>query len=272
LRRVLSIQALDQLRSAPCLHTSARSTFRRILREKIFPPEFYERFDAAVSPHIGKDNDWYLFTDILHPHERLIEMFGAFTSAIQRPYSGRNFLELGVGAGGVSFTARALGFDVVATDAGQGKFPRSGEVARELLSIRPIDFLLTPGNSLAPLMQFRNGQKADYIYMDGVMFNHFYINGQIVTIPDKPFPDCWKWYGQDEWIIVLEDIFAQLNPGGCFINNNVFVLPESLASDLKNVMAGKYGKACRMEFTYSENPCFQPPVPMTNMRMTRVAE
>ena len=109
LSHVLSFVTLDVLRSASSIPPVLRVVFQLILREKVFPNAFCERFDTEVSPHLSENNDGYLFGDTARPHQTLLRMFDDFMATIWRPYTGRNFLEIGVGGGVSAIVLVALG-------------------------------------------------------------------------------------------------------------------------------------------------------------------
>jgi len=241
------------------------------LGRKIFPTTFCKKYDLLVTPHLlGKKNDCYLFTDIKAPHKQLHSMYMQFISNIHHPYSGINFLEIGIGAGGISYTAKHLGFDVISTDIGHGLYEEAGNISRQLLSIEPIHFVVGK-QKMEPLIKFKNGKKADYIYLSGVPFNRRYkANGQPYIVQDKPWPDRCIWYKDDEWVDFLDDIFKNLNINGQFINLSIYALPEELTLKIKDKLYNKFSNAIEIKFLFYPIQKENISTSITDLRMTRL--
>ncbi|HMQ50521.1 MAG TPA: glycosyltransferase [Anaerolineae bacterium] len=252
---------------------TADAAFRRIymlnphhpeLVNWIFPQTLRQTFDAQVSTYLSQDGGDYFFApeEYYKPHKRLLDHYQVFAHEISLDTPGRNFLEIGAGAGGVSYIAKKLGFEVIATDIGitdnqYNLQAESGPAARRVLEIDVVEFTVSPQNKISQVINFSNGQKADYIFMRGVQFNRKHIGVVRYTDParrDQGWLTNSQWYTATEWLSVLVDIFDNLNVGGRFISLGIYKLDQSLAQEVANELRKALPNHAELKITIHPHP------------------
>ena len=112
--------------------------------------------------------------------------------------------------------------------------PEAWQTSRELLGIDAKNFILKYDSQLEDITNFRNNQKIDCLYLDGVPFNKNITDGSSVLNEDD------SWYGIDEWIEFLNNIHRNLNDDGMLKSYLTFGLNEALMRQLREAMIDRF--------------------------------
>lgn len=242
--RLLPLRRLDSLREHPFFDRHFQTELETALRASILGETFCREYDSHVGPHIQTRQGYQFYGKPPRPRKKLINMFLHFMERIRPPYRGPNFLEIGCGAGGISYVAKALGFDVISTDSGQSAFPGAWKASRDFLGITSVSFILGIDHSIEELIAFKDGRAADYIYMHGVPFNKESSDGK------AHLAEADSWYRAADWLSVLKNIYQYCNPGGRIMNYRVFGMTEPLAEEIKSALQTELGEPCGVDISF----------------------
>ncbi len=218
------------------------SRLDRAIERVILPASRCHALDSELELHLkGDPKAAELFGDPPKPSRKIKQMIREFIFRVGRiKTSGRNFLEIGAGAGGVSFAARRMGMNVVATDIDLNGFPDAWIAARRVLGVASSEFVFgaTP---LADIARFPDQRRIDVLYLDGVPFNKNVPDGFAYLEGDGQ-----AWYDAGQWRKAIDDIDQALSPGGWYLQYMVTGLDDALIAQVRRHVEDELGN--RIEF------------------------
>ena len=204
---------------------------------EIFPDSLLKRYDATVI-----DRDRYIKNFLakkflgktLQPSRVLGRMYKSFWQ-IADLIEGKKFVEIGCGAGGISYIAKYIGLQVLCTDIGGSYLDEIWRMSHNFLKLSPLPIKFNANNPLKILInKFYGGEPADLIYMEGVPFNHY-------SDPTRNVLDVREWYGIRDWLKCFADIYDCLNANGAWVNRMVFGMDHKRIDALQNQLIRYYG-------------------------------
>ena len=172
---------------------------------------------------------------------------------------GNKLIEIGLGFGGFSYTAKKIGFNVTCTTL--NKPQEIEEKSWKLLDINPVIFKMGH-NSFSELL--KDGSNANIIYSCGVPFNRdFSIKSDVDPYDNNWFDDVSYWFP------IIDDVFENLSDEGFFFSYHNYHLKQSLANGLIAKMKAKYASNVELFFNSYAMPLENKKVPVTNMMLIK---
>jgi len=214
-------------------------------RELIFPWHFLLHFDNIHGyTHDNREVEQlkklskqggYKNWEYLTPHGTLLYQYKTFIKMISLlpDIAGKKLIEIGTGKGGVSYSAKSSGFDVICTN-----FPLSAyEKSTNMLNLNPKEFRMG-SNSFTELLQ--KGEKADIIFSNGVPFNRDSSRNS-------------KWIKNVDFLYsVFEDATSSLPEKGFLFSWHNYQLNRNIIKELANRLMSKIKCKVFVQFLYKK--------------------
>lgn len=231
LSRALTLRRAVQLENWTVIR--GRSGFKSELRDFTLKRAFsrrlcgkYDQFMRVMIQSMPEDDLAYLFEDRRFPSKRFFALADCFLQNVKQPYGGKNILFVGSGVAADVYFAKRLGFDTINTDIKTGNrlVDEVIEASLHYFGLMFQEFHLHAEADIVGQLQFKNGNKADYVYLRGVPFNR---------MKGARIGNSAGWWGEAEWFAFLRQLVKALNPGGCFICLGTYFVNEALTERIK---------------------------------------